>query len=391
MDFELTEEQEKFKKEIIAFLDQEVTDEVVAESNAGLGLGPHSWELMRKLGARRWLAPSFPKEYGGLGLSRIYRCMIQEELNYRNALVVIPGLGLVGIDMAGPIILRYASEETKKEYLPRIARGEIEFALGYSEPEAGSDLSRLAIRAVETDNDFVISGQKIFNTGCHFAQYHWLATRTDPDAPVHKGISMFIVDLKTPGITVNPLWEMSGSRTNEVFYDEVHVPKKCLVGEKNRGWYYMVSALDLERMQTVGTLKKAFEELLHYTKVTLKQGAPLIKNQSVRNKLAEMAIEISVGQNLVHRVMWLQDNGIIPNYETAEVKLFVSELHQRFVQAAIDILGMYGLLARGSRYSVLNGMLERDFKGSFVMSIGGGASEIMRNVIALKGVGLPRS
>jgi 3-oxocholest-4-en-26-oyl-CoA dehydrogenase alpha subunit len=391
MDFELTKEQKEFKKEVMEFLDREVTEGVVSESNAGLGLGPHSWELMRKLGAKCWLAPSFPKEYGGLGLSRIYRCMIQEELNYRNALVVIPGLGLVGVDMAGPIILRHASEETKKEYLPRIARGEIEFALGYSEPEAGSDLSKISIRAVETDSDFVISGQKIFNTGCHFAQYHWLATRTDPDAPVHKGISMFIVDLKLPGITFNPLWEMSGSRTNEVFYDDVHVPKKCLVGEKNRGWYYMVSALDLERMQTVGSLKRAFEELLHYTKVTLKHGVPLFKNQSVRSKLAEMAIEISVGQNLVHRVMWLQDKGIIPNYETAEVKLFVSELHQRFVQIAIDILGMYGLLAKGSKYSVLNGIIERDFKGSFVMSIGGGASEIMRNVIALKGVGLPRS
>ncbi|MBN1548476.1 MAG: acyl-CoA dehydrogenase family protein, partial [Syntrophaceae bacterium] len=209
MDFELTEEQKRFKKDVMEFLDREVTDEVIAESNAGMGLGPHSWELMQKLGSKGWLAPSFPKKFGGLGLSRIYRCMIQEELNYRNALVVIPGLGLVGIDMAGPVLLRYASEEMKNEFLPGIARGQIEFALGYSEPEAGSDLSQIAIRAVEREDEFVISGQKTFNTGCHFAQYHWLAARTDTDAPVHKGISMFIVDLKTPGITINPLWEMS--------------------------------------------------------------------------------------------------------------------------------------------------------------------------------------
>jgi alkylation response protein AidB-like acyl-CoA dehydrogenase len=201
---------------------------------------------------------------------------------------------------------------------------------------------------------------------------------------------MFIVDLKTPGITVNPLWEMSGTRTNEVFYDEVRVPKKYLVGEQNRGWYYMVSALDLERMMTVGSLERGFEELVVYTKTTLKNGVPLFKDQLVRHKLADMAIEISVGRNLVHRVIWQQDNGIIPNYETAVLKLFVSELNQRFIQVALDILGMYGLLKRESKYSVLNGMIERDFRGSFLMSIGGGASEIMRNIIAMKGARLPR-
>jgi alkylation response protein AidB-like acyl-CoA dehydrogenase len=391
MDFELTPEQKKFKQEVIEFLDQEITDGVVEESIAGQGFGPHSWDLMRKLGARGWLAPSFPKEYGGLGLSRIYRCMIQEELNYRNALTVIPGLGFVGIDMAGPVILRHASEEMKSEFLPRIARGQIEFALGYSEPEAGSDLSQITMQAIERDDYFVISGQKIFNTGCHFAQYHWLVARTATEPPMHKGLSIFIVDLKTLGITVNPLWEMSGTRTNEVFYDDVIVPKKYLVGEKNMGWYYMLSALDLERMMTVSALQRGLEELVLYTKATLKNGVPLIKDSLVRHKLAEMAIEISVGRNLVYRVMWLQDNGIIPNYETAGLKVFVSELHQRFVRVALDILGMHGLLRRESKYSVLDGMMERDFRGSFLMSIGGGTSEIMRNVIAVRGAGLPRS
>jgi 3-oxocholest-4-en-26-oyl-CoA dehydrogenase alpha subunit len=391
MDFDLTKEQEKFRQEVREFLDKEVTEGVVEESNAGQGIGPHTWALMQKLGARGWLAPSFPKEYGGLGLSRIYRCMIQEELNYRNAMTVIPGLGLVGVDMAGPVIIRYASEEVKKEFLPKIARGEIEFALGYSEPEAGSDLSRIAIRAVEEDNHFVISGQKIFNTSCHYAQYHWLAARTDPNAPVHKGLSMFVVDMKSPGIAVNPLWEMSGTRTNEVFYDDVHVPKQRLVGEKNRGWYYMVSALDLERMMTVGALQRAFDELLFHAKTTIRRGVPLFKDPLIRDKLAEIAIEIGVGRNLVHRVMWLQDQGIIPNYETSGLKLFVSELHQKFVRVALEVLGMNGLLRTNSKYAVLNGMIERDFRASFLMSIGGGASEIMRNVIAIKGAGLPRS
>jgi alkylation response protein AidB-like acyl-CoA dehydrogenase len=390
MDFELTEEQKKFRQEVREFLDKEVTKGVVEETNSGMGFGPHSWALMQKLGARGWLAPSYPIEYGGLGLSRIYRHIVHEELDYRGAFAAIPGAGLIGVDMAGPVILRYGSEELKKEFLPKIARGEIELALGYTEPDAGSDLSRIAIRAVEKGEDFIISGQKVFNSSCHYAQYHWLAARTDPNAPVHKGMSMLIVDLKAPGITINPLWEMSGVRTNEVFYDEVRVPKKYLVGEKNRGWYYMVSALDLERRLPIGNIERWFEELITYTKNTLKDGIPLSKDPLVRQKLAEMAIEISVARNLLRRVVWMQDEEIIPNHETAVLKVFVSELDQRVAEAALEILGLYGQLRKGSKYSVLDGMKEQQFRGSIVVSIVGGTSEVMRNIIALRGLGLPR-
>lgn len=390
MDFDFTEEQKKFRQEVSEFLDKEVTEGVVEESNSGMGYGPHSWELMRKLGARGWLAPSYPVEYGGLGLSRIYRHIVHEELDYRNAFCIVPGLGLIGVDMVGPIIVHHGSEELKEEFLARIARGEIDFALGYTEPDAGSDLSQIAISAVEEGEDFIINGQKTFNTSCHFAQYHWLAARTDFDAPAHKGISMFIVDLKTPGITINPMWEMSDARTNEVFYDEVRVPKKYLVGQKNRGWYYMVSALDLERMLTVRNLDRSLEQLIAYAKNTLTNGIPLSKDPLVRHKLAEMAIEINVARNLVRYVSWLQDKEIIPTYESAILKVFVSELNQRVVRAGLEIMGLYGQLRKDSKHSVLNGMMERHFRGSFLMTIGGGASEIMRNIIAIRGLGLPR-
>ena len=380
----------KFRKDVGEFLDEQVTDAVVEESESGRGYGPHSWELMRKLGAKRWLAPSFPLQYGGLGLSHIYRYIVLEELDYRNALVVIHGVGSFGIDMAGPIILRYGSADQKKEFLPRIAAGEIEFALGYTEPDAGSDLSRIAIRAVEDGDDFIITGQKTFNTACHYAQYHWLAARTDPDAPINKGMSMFIVDLKTPGITISPLWEITDIRTNEVFYDEVRVPKRYMVGEKNHGWYYMVSALDLERVITIGNLEQIFEKLITYAKNTMKNGAPLSKDPLVRQKLADIAIEINVGRNLIRRVVWLQDKGTIPNYEASMLKLFVTELHQRIAETGLEILGLYGQLRKGSKYSVLEGMVERRFRGSFFMTIGGGTSEVMRNIIALRGLKLPR-
>lgn len=390
MDFELTEEQKKFKEEVSQFLDKEVTEGVIEESESGLGYGPHSWELMRKLGAKRWLAPSFPVEYGGLGLSYIYRFIVHEELDYRNALLVIRGLGMIGVDMAGPIILRYGSEELKREFLPSIARGEIDLALGYTEPDAGSDLSRISMHAVEDGDDFIITGQKTFNTGCHFAQYHWLAARTDPDRPPHQGISMFVVDLKTPGITINPLWEMADKRTNEVFYDDVRVSKRCLVGQKNQGWYYMVWALDLERMISTRHIERIFEELIGYAKSTFKNGAPLSKDPWIRQRLADMAIEINVARNLVRRVAWLQDKEIIPSYESAILKVFVTELYQRIAKLGIEVLGPFGLLRKDSKHSVLKGMMEHHFRSSFVTTIGGGSSEIMRNIIAFRGLGLPR-
>ena len=390
MNFDLTDKQKRFRQDVCDFFDKEVTDGVIEESESGMGYGPHSWELIRKLGERKWLAPSFPEKYGGLGLSRIYRYIVLRELDYRNALVVVPGLGSVGVDMAGPVILRYGSEELKNEFLPRIARGEIELVLGYTEPNAGSDLSGITLRAVEDGNEYILTGQKTFNTSCHFAQYHWLMARTDPDAPRHKGISLFLVDLKSPGISVNPLWEMSDMRTNEVFYDEVRVPKKYLVGEKNSGWYYVASALDLERVMTVGSLERIFEKLISYTKTTTKNGRPLSKEPWIRQKLVEMAIEISVARNLVHRVVWLQDKNKIPNHETALLKMFVSELNQRLIQTAMDILGPYGQLRKGSKHAAFNGTIERAFRASFLMSIGGGTSEIMRNIVALRGLGLPR-
>lgn len=390
MDFEYTKEQEKFRQQLCEFLDKEVTQGVVDESDAGLGYGPHSWGLCRKLGAKRWLAITFPEEYGGLGLSRTYRYIVQNELDYRNALVVIRGLGLIGVDMAGPVILRYGSEELKREFLPRIARGEIELSLGYTEPDAGSDLSRISMRAVEDGDDFVINGQKIFNTANHFAQYHWLAARTDPDAALHKGISMFVVDLKTPGISISPLWEMSDTRTNQVFYDDVRVPKKYLVGEKNRGWYYMASALELERILTISGAERTLDDLIYYTKNTLKNGVPLSKDPVVRQKLAEMAIEINVGHNLIRRVVSLLDKEIVPKYEASLLKLYVSEVIQRMARIGMEVIGPYSLLRKDSKYVLLEGRIERQFRASFVLTIGGGSSEIMRNVIALRGLGLPK-
>jgi len=389
MDFRLSREQERFRNEVREFLDKTVTDEVVAESEGGLGFGPNSWALMRKLGDKRWLAPSFPKEYGGLGTSHIYRYIVAEELSYRRALSPIPGLGLIGVDMVGPVLLRFGSEAQKQTCLPRIARGEIDFALGYTEPQAGSDLAAIQIRAEEKKDYYIINGQKTFNTSCHFTQYHWLLARTDITAPVHRSLSMFIVDLKSPGITIRPIWTMGDHRTNEVFYDNVQVPKENLVGAKNMGWHYVTTALDLERTIAVGHIKRTLEELVAYANKIRDGMSPDIA-VLIRRKLAEIAIDTSVAETLAMRVAWLQDRNIVPTFEAAVLKVFVTELIQRLANTGMQILGLYGQLTQSSEFVPIEGRIERLYRTSVLDTIGGGTSEIMRNIIAIRGLGLPR-
>jgi len=383
VDFALSKEEEAFRREVQDFLNKEVTPEVMEEAESGLGWGPYTWEFIRKLGAKGWLCPSWPKEYGGLGLPLTYRFLIHEELDYSRALLEA---SMVGANMAGPTIMLYGTEEQKREYLPRIAKGEIEFALGYTEPEAGSDLAALQIRAEEAEDYYVLNGQKLFNTRCHFAQYHWLGARTDASAPKHRGISLFIVDMDSPGITIRPLWTLGGMRTNEVFYDNVLVPKKNLVGEKNRGFYYILTALEFERTLSVGGLRRAFEELVDYVKER-----PALKDDLlIRQRIAQIGTELEVAKLFVYRLAWLQSRRIAANYEAAALKLFGSELWQRLANSAMDILGLHGRLQSNSKWAPLNGSVERRCRESLFLTFAGGTSEVMRNIIATRGLGLPR-
>jgi alkylation response protein AidB-like acyl-CoA dehydrogenase len=384
MDFGFSKEEEAFRREVREFLRREVTPEVREEADSGIGWGPHIWELVRKLGARGLLTPTWPKEYGGLGLPSLYRFLVHEELDYAEAL---PHEALtVGAGVAGPTIMLYGSAEQKKEYLPRIARGEIEFALGYTEPEAGSDLASLQLRAEERGDHFVFNGQKVFNTRCHFAQYHWIAARTDVNVPKHRGISLFIVDLSSPGITLRPLWGIDGTRTNEVFYDNVAVPRGNLVGEKNKGFYYTVTALEFERVLSVGRLSRTFEELVLY----VNQSAALRSDRLVRQKVAQLATEIEVAKLFVYRLAWLQTKRTVANYEAAASKLFSSELSQRMAATGVEIMGLLGLLQKESGKAPLDGKFEYLVRETLLNTIAGGTSEVMRNIIATRGLDLPR-
>ena len=387
MDFSFTEEEERFRREVREFLQLEVTEELIAETEANVGFGPQTWAFMKKLGAKGWLAPALPKEYGGMGANHTQRLILTDELLYHRAVPIT----LCAANIVAPTLMLYGNDEQQREYLPRIACGEIEFALGYSEPNAGSDLAALEIAAVEGGDDFLLNGHKIFNTGTHYAHYVWMAARTDPSLPKHKGISLLIVDAKSPGISIRPLWTMDGERTNEVFYENVRVPRKNLVGEKNRGFYYIATALAFERNFPIGLIRRTFEELVDYARETTRLSKALIKDPLVRQDLAQLKVEIEVAHLLSYRVAWMTDKKIVPEWEAPMIKLFGTELMHRLGNTGIQIMGLYGMLEEPSKWVPLKGRIEHIYRHASRRTISAGTSEIMRNTIALRGQRLPRS
>jgi len=388
MDFQFSPEIEQVLKEVRAFIKAEATQEMLEETYelGPLYGGPEGRKFIQKFAARGWLTPNWPREYGGLESSAMLSFAIKEEMYLAKI-----HMSFVAAAMAGPTIMHFGSEEMKKEWLPPIARGEIEFALGYTEPQAGSDLSAIRLRGDDKGDHFVLNGQKTFNTTTHVADYHWLAVRTDPESKRHKGLSMMIVDLKSPGITIRPLITLAGWRTNEVYYDDVVVPKKNLVGEAGKGFYYLMAALDFERMFPLAAYATIFNDIVQYAKETFVNGQPLSKNPLIRQKLAEMEIEIEVNKLLYYNLAYMIDKGQIPNYQASMQKVFATEVAQRIMNTGMEILGLFGQLKKGSKRAALAGKIERHYRSSVVETIYAGTSEIQRNIIALRGLGLPAS
>jgi len=392
MDFGYTKEEEEYRERLGQFLDKELTEEIARQNWEDLGVGPEAREFSRKLAAYGFLGMGWPREYGGQGLSPTYDFILLDELGKRwGAHVPLD----IGYTMVGPTILRRGSEALKKEFLPEIISGEIEFCLGYTEPNAGSDLASMQMRAVEEGDYYVINGQKTFNTECHYSEYHWLAARTDPspDIPKYKGISLFMVDMDSEGITVRPLMTMSGERTNEVYYDDVKVPKSRMIGEKNKGFYYMMEAIGSERNQVFIPMRlyPILEDLIRYVKETEYNGKALAEDPLIRDKIAQAAIEMEVGMVIADHSRWLESNELPMTYEPEITKIFISELEQRLVDIGMEILGLYGQLTEDSKWVPLRGRISWYYLHSFMTTIGAGTSEVGRSVIAQRGLGLPRA
>jgi alkylation response protein AidB-like acyl-CoA dehydrogenase len=392
MDFRDGPEDAAFRQEVREFLKTELREEWKARPDEGEEDVGVLYERRRpwreKVGKKGWTAPAWPKEYGGAGMTVIQQFIMNEEFAEARA----PARDLFGIGMVGPTLIVHGNEEQKKEHLPRILSAEVRWCQGYSEPEAGSDLASLRTRAVRDGDDYVLNGQKIWTSMAQYADWMFILARTDPDAPKHRGISYFLADMKTPGIDVRPLVDLSGRHMfNEVFLENVRVPARNRVGEENRGWYIGATTLDFER-SSIGAavgLRLIVEDLVKLLQRRTKKGlCTLARQRTLRYELADRFVEAHVGKMLSFRVVTMQARGLIPNYEASLVKTFVSELNQRIFNTGVKVLGLHGVLR--SDDAPEGGRYPRGYLESVGSTIAGGTSEIQRNIIATRGLGLPR-
>jgi alkylation response protein AidB-like acyl-CoA dehydrogenase len=385
MDFELTPEEKAFQKEICEFLDKECNENVVAETLSMQGAGPYSKELIRKMGARRLLAPRWPEEYGGRGMGAMAEAIKVDEINAHHAPFPLDGVEI------GHALLISGNEEQKKRFLPGIARGEIDIALGYTEPNAGSDVASIQLRAVEDGDHFILNGQKIYNSEAHVCEYHWLLTRTDPTAEKkHRGLSMFIVDLKSPGITIRPLMTSGGLRTNEVFYEDVKVPRENLVGEKNGGWAVIMNALYGGAGGGLATgTKNVIKTLVKYV---LEEKPDADENTWIPEAMADLYIRTQVAEMMGLRGTAFADLKVTPQYggPSGVGRLLASESRRVLYNTAMQILGPFGQLTKDSKWVPLKGEILREFMDAPRLTIVHGSVEIQKLLIATRGLGLPR-
>jgi len=388
MDFGFTEEQEKFRHEVRNFLEEKVKSGAFKVSSNGWVEG-HSKEFSKEMSKRGLVGMTWPKEYGGQERTYIDRTILMEEMLTYQAPI---GYHFLGDRQVGPAIMHFGNEDQKKEYLPKIINADISLAIGLSEPNAGSDLVSIRTQAREEGEFFILNGQKVWTTGAHKADYIWMITRTDPDAPKHKGISEFIVDLKSPGITIRPIINIAGVHSfNEVFFEDVKVPKENLVGVKNRGFYQLMAQVDYERAGLERLMQNypLFVYLLEYVKKEEKDGQPICKDPIIRNTLAELEVEYQVGRLFCYHVAWTLTQGRIPNYEAALCKAYCTQFEQRLSDAATRILGLYGQLMPGSKWAPLEGEAANSYLWSVSYTIQGGSLEVLKNIVATRGLGLP--
>jgi alkylation response protein AidB-like acyl-CoA dehydrogenase len=394
VDFRFSPEQQAFQKEIRDFILNEVPQELrwCERTSFTDTLWPAVLKTRKKLAQKGWAAMHWPVEYGGQGASHITQTLLTEELAYcgmPQAVTVDDGPNLIG-----PTIIHFGSEHLKKTLLPSIASGETYWCQGYTEPGSGSDLAAVRTTAVQDGNHYVINGQKDFISGAARADWIHILARTNPEAPRHRNLSYFVVDMRSSGITLRPLDEAQGrsSMLNEVFFDDVRVPAENLVGERDEGWQVAMNTLNLERsgIENVGHAKSFSKDILAYARETAHNGESLFNVDLVRNRLAEMAVKIETCRLAAYRVAWLRDKGLNPAYESSMSKLLCSEMWQQFTDSVMQVLGHYGPLEPDSRYAPLKGRVEEAYIGSIFSTIYEGTSEIQRNIIAQRGLGLPR-
>jgi alkylation response protein AidB-like acyl-CoA dehydrogenase len=385
----LTPEQEKLRAQLRDYFAAMMTPEVEEEMARHEMGGPLSRGLARQMGADGWLGIGWPKEYGGQARSPIEQLVFFDEASRAGAPVP-----LLTINTVGPTLMRYGDDGQKHEFLPQILRGEVQFAIGYSEPGAGTDLAALTTRAVRDGDEYVINGQKIFTSLANQAEYVWLAVRTDPEAPKHKGISILIVPTSAEGFSLSPINVVGGTRTNSTFYDDVRVPVSARVGEENEGWKLITTQLNHERVAlcNAGIVYRHLDDVRRWAaQTTLANGERVIDQEWVRLNIARVAARVEFLKLMNWKVAWCLGTGAINPADASVTKVFGTEFYLEAYRLLLEVLGPAGYLKRGTPGAALRGRLERSYAGTLILTFGGGTNEVQRDIIAMVGLGMPRA
>jgi len=392
VDFDFSPEEQKFADEVEQWL-VENHDPVVMdphrENFSQLADTPERRAFMKKLAAKGWLGMSWPKEYGGKEIEGVYEFILNEALSRHAAPQIGKGVGIIG-----KTLIRHGNEKLKAEFLPKILAAEIEFAVGYSEPQAGSDAANMQLKAEKVEGGWKLNGQKMWTTSAHFADWYWVGARTDPDKPKHDGLSLFLIPMKHPGLEVQSLPTIGKDTTNQVFFKDVFVPDDYMVGKRGRGFQMISEALDLERftMFTLSPIADRTRVLVEWVREAKRDDEPLKDDPNVRRLIAQIVTDTAVAKALSTRfVCAAKGGGKPPTIESSQYKLFTTTLSQRVCKDALDITGAAGTIMEGQDEAPLRGRFEGAYRATMNETVGGGSSEIQKNIIARRHLGLPKN
>jgi alkylation response protein AidB-like acyl-CoA dehydrogenase len=390
MRIDYTPEQHQLRKDLRRYFAGLVTPEYRAELSVSEGGGPLYHQVLRRLGEDGWMGIGWPKAYGGQDRTPVEQFIFFDEAMYAG--VMVPTLT---INAVAPTIMQYGTEEQKKTILPKILRGEMHFAIGYTEPSAGTDLASLRTKAVRDGDQWVINGNKIFTSQAEYADYIWLAARTNPDAPKHKGLSIFMVPTSAAGYKMTPLITMGGFRTNSTYFEDVRVPADALIGTQDEGWWLIVTQLNHERvsLMTVGMVGRLLEDAVRWAQQTKASGGGFVIDQAwVQLNLARVRAKLEVLRLVNWKQAWSITQGALNYADASVVKVFGSEFYVEAYRLLLEVLGGAGAIRDGSPGALLQGRCERLYRGHApILTFGGGTNEVQRDIIAMAGLGMPRT
>ena len=388
MHIELSDDQRALQQELRAYFASIMTPEQRAELEEAHAGGTAYRAVIRRLGADGWLGVGWPKEFGGHGRGPLDQLIFLDEASKAN--VPIP---FVTLNTVGPTLAQWGTDEQKERFLPAILKGEVHFAIGYTEPSAGTDLASLRTRAVRDGDEYVVNGQKVFTTGGHDADFIWLACRTDADAPKHKGISILLVDTKQPGFKWTPIWTVGGGHTNATYYEDVRVSADMLVPPEHGGWKMITTQLNFERvgLGPSAQIFRALDATVEWAKATTTPGGErIIDLEWARLNLARVRAKAEAAELFNWRVASLQEHGKLNPADASAMKIYGTEVRIEALRLLMEVLGPAATLQKGSAGAVLAGALEAEYRSAIVGTFGGGVNEIQREIVGAAGLGLPR-